>query len=185
MRSHVFGAVALFLGATAVAQNPSDLTKVERLSFASKLGSFKLQLRDDKDLVKGTLEISFTGTVLISGLSKDGVVTPGPGVRLEYKDDEHSRRVYFGTGKLTMTGTARSVQFFGRDVSGTFLGRGVFRFYGEFDRNLKTGDYWYWLPTDTKAERTPWGTYGMQAVVPKGDPATIPQQPIKGRKIGG
>lgn len=167
------------------AQSPTDTTKVDRLSFASKLGSFKLQLRDDKDLVKGTLELNFTGTVLVSGLSKDGVVTMGSGVRLEYKNDQQNRRVYFGTGTLKITGTARSVQFFGRDLTGTFLGRGVFRFYGEFDKNLKTGDYWYGMPTDAKAERTPWGTYGMQAVVPKGEPAGIPQQPIKGRKIGG
>lgn len=153
------------------------------ISFQTALGSFKLLPRNDKDPVRGRLEFSFTGTVLISGLQ--GRVIPSGNLRKEFDDPKMQRQVFFGTGKLVIEGTVRSVQWFGREMRGNFNGRGIFRFYGEFWRNpatrqLETGNYWYGLPTDARAERRPWGTYGMQAAVPEvkfGPPQDVTPRP--------
>ena len=47
------------------------------------------------------------------------------------------------------------------------MGRGLFRIAGEFDKSGKTGSYWFGPVTDTKAERKPWGTYGIQIECPE------------------
>jgi len=138
-----------------------------QVSFRTTLGSLKFVPHNDTDLVTGHLEMSFTGTVLVSGLDDKGRITPSGSVRMEYQDKDHRKVVFFGTGKLVVDGTCRSIQWFGRDMQGTFSGRGVLRLFGEFDRQGKTGDYWYGAFADAKAQRTPWGTYGITASVPE------------------
>lgn len=141
--------------APAPAVNPADKT----LHFQSSVGSFKI-LPPSEDPVTGTLTFNFTGTVLISDLQ--GTATPTGNVRKEYDNAEHHKTLYFGTGKMTVAGKFRSVQFFGRDVDGEFTGVGIMRLYGEFDRNLKTGYFWF-DPKDKK----PWGNGGMQVPIPQ------------------
>lgn len=138
---------------------------------STTVGSFKI-LPAGPDKTKGTLDVDFSGTILVSGL--EGTVTPGPGVRLEYKRDDHNRRVYFGKGHIRVEGEFRAIQFFGRNLKGNFRGNGVARLYGEFDKKMETGYYWF----ASKPEKIDWGTYGRTVVVP---PQVFPGQgPVKG-----
>ena len=130
------------------------------ITFESKVGSLKI-LGSDTVPVEGTLDINFTGTVLISQMDPTSNVTTSGSVRKEYTTKDGSKILYFGSGKLHLVGKMRAFQFFGRDLSGHYDGYGIFRFYGEFDKNLDTGNYWY----DNDPHR-PWGTGGMQIPVP-------------------
>ena len=152
----VLAAAALLLGALAAAQPgaPEDT-----LFFSTTVGSFKL-LPPGPDKTSGTLDMDFEGTVMVNDLK--GTVTPGPGVRLEYDRPDHHRQVYFGKGHIRVSGEYRSIQFFGRNVKGSFKGVTVARLYGEFDKNMETGYYWY----ASKPEKQDWGSYGRQLTVP-------------------
>lgn len=149
---------ALALATVGLLATASAAVNYKTLLFKSNLGSFKLQRGIDP--AWGKLEFSFTGTVLVSGLVK-GTVTPGPNVRLEYSDKKYRKLVYHGSGKIVIDGTFDAIQFFGVNVSGTFTGLGIFRPYGEFDRNLNTGEYWY-----EGDEHQDWGTGGPTVPVP-------------------
>lgn len=140
------------------------------LNFMANVGSFKA-LGSEKDPVQGTLEMTFTGTVLVSGLFQGSTVNVSGSVRKEYETKDHSKQVYFGTGRLVLSGKARAVQFFGRDMKARFYGMAIFRLYGEFDKNLDTGSYWF-----DGGEKVAWGTGGMPVVVPNAQ-----AQPTKAR----
>ncbi len=181
-------AMALFtltLFSVAQPQKPKVPIDVGPLSMKTNLGSFKLVSHSDEDPLRGHLEMSFTGTVLVSGLDAKGKVTPSGGVRLEYADDAHKKRVYFGTGKLVVDGTARSIQWFGRGMQGTFVGRGLLRLYGEFDKDSKTGDYWFGPMSDTKSARIAWNSLGMQVDIPFHESGPSQQTIPTPRKSGG
>ena len=154
------------LAATAQQPPKPDTSKTGKLSMKTALGSFKLLGHSDEDPVKGHFEFSFTGTVLVSGLAPGATLSTSGAVREEYSDTKHNKREFFGTGKIVVDGTMRSIQWFGRDMSGSFEGRGLFRLYGEFDKQSKTGDYWFGPATDATSKRMQWGTYGMQVEVP-------------------
>lgn len=109
--------------------------------FQCNIGSFRILDGE------GRVEINFRGTVLISEL--DGTAVPAGNLRKEY--EKHDRIIYTGQGKLVITGNWRAVQWFGRDMTSVWYGRGIARVVGEFDRNMQTGRYWYdkpdeWLP---------------------------------------
>jgi hypothetical protein len=108
------------------------------LHLQSNLGSFRLI-----DGL-GRLEMRFTGTVLVSGLT-DGKVTPGGSVKLEHKSG--TRELYHGTGTIVVTGKWRAIQWFGTGMRAVWYGHGLARITGEFDRNLDIGRYWYNDPT--------------------------------------
>jgi hypothetical protein len=127
------------------------------LNFETKLGSFKLLPK--KDLASGRVEISFTGTLLLSNFK--GTLTKTGSIRREYLG--HDRQVYFGSGTIVVEGTFRGIQWFGRDMKGKWHGEGVARLFGEFDQSLDTGWFWYNDPTDRRA----WGTYGRLAELPE------------------
>jgi hypothetical protein len=131
----------------------------DELEFAATVGSFKL-LGSDEAPATGTLKINFDGTVLISG--RKGQINTSGNVRQEYVNKEFEKEAYFGKGSLTLSGEVRSVQFFGRDLSGTFKGRALMRLFGEFDKNLDTG----WIAYKGQ-KRDPWGTGGNVRVVPQ------------------
>ncbi len=161
-------ALALLLGTVALAQTPSAPAKTETskpeapldtLFMSAGVGSFKL-LPPGPDKTKGTLDMNFEGTVMVSGLT--GNVTIGPGVRLEYERKDHNRRVYFGKGHIRVEGEYRAIQFFGRNLKGSFKGVTVARLYGEFDKNMETGYYWY----ASNPEKIDWGSYGRTLTVP-------------------
>jgi hypothetical protein len=160
--------LAIILSATAQQGSKMPIpTAVGPVTMVAGLGSFKLLGHSDEDPARGHLEVNFNGTVLISGLVTGGHVTPSGAIHLEYSNDAHKRQSYFGTGKLIIDGTVRSVQCFGSDIKVSFVGRGLFRISGEFDKTGKTGNYWFGAPTDLKAERKPWGTFGTQIEVPE------------------
>lgn len=105
----------------------------------------------------GRLELSFTGTLLISGYKGDAAAVSG-NVRKEY--DEKGRTVYFGTGKVVFSGNWRGIQWFGRDFKAVWYGTGIVRIRGEFDKDLNTGEYWFNDPNDKQY----WATQGTQDV---------------------
>ena len=161
------------LGAMSFAQNgsktkaPLPKPDYDEFNLTTKIGSFKmLEFNDDKP-PEGHFEMSFTGTVLIDtseavanprGL-KTTVHTEG---NVKKEVSYHGRDVYFGTGKIVVDGGWHALQWFGRDMVGKFLGCGVFRLNGEFDKNLDTGSYWY-----KNLKKQDWGTGGMQPTVPE------------------
>lgn len=155
------------------------------LDFQSRVGSFKF-VPPSEDLVsQGELKMSFTGTVLLSGLEPGSTIEVSSGVRKEFDSDtmkgdvykKMKRVVYHGTGTLRFYGKARAIQFFGRDMKAHFFGLGILRLYGEFDKNLETGTYKYAGSETTDA----WGTGGRNLVIPSREQAT----PKPRVKVGG
>jgi hypothetical protein len=145
-----------------------------RLNFRTNLGSFKIL--DGA----GRLEFDFKGTVLVSNLKGGAVQTTGT-IRKEW--DKDGRQVFTGRGRMTVTGTWRAVQWFGSGLSGFWEGKGIIRIVGEFDRELKTGDYWY------EGDKTmlTWPANGIMNVhLPKinyGAPTSV--RPRERKKSGG
>ena len=162
----LLGSLVLALGTVAAAQQPTDT-----LYLQTGVGSFKL-LPPGPDKTRGTLDVDFEGTIMVSGLS--GTVTPGAGVRLEYERKDHNRQVYFGKGHIRVSGEFRGIQFFGRNLKGSYNGVAVARLYGEFDKNMETGYFWY----ASQPEKQDWGAYGRTLVVP---PAKAIQALPKGK----
>jgi len=120
------------------------------LHLATKLGSFKLL-----DGV-GRVEISFTGSILLSKIT--GKVQTSGKLRKEFEGND--RVVYSGTGKVVVTGRWRGIQWFGRDMRAVWYGAGQARLAGEFDRNLETGKYWY----DDPSQKADWMASGTTTV---------------------
>lgn len=174
MRRPIVAVLALLAGA-AVAQVPSASApaapKDDTLFFSTSVGSFKI-LPPGPDTTHGTLDMEFDGTVMVSGLK--GTATPGAGVRLEYNRPDHNRQVFFGKGHIRVSGDFRAVQFFGRNLKGNFTGVAVARLYGEFDKNMETGYYWY----ASQPAKQDWGSYGRTLTVP---PYKAPQQATTGK----
>lgn len=149
---------------------PQDPNRVGTILFETKIGSFKL-LQPGETPCRGRMEVSFTGTMLISGLK--GTITPTGRLRREYKNDKWNRQVWFGTGKMVIEGQFEAVQWFGRNMSGKFTGMGIFRFFGEFDENQKTGT-WRWAD---RAQVNPWFNSGVNISVPR-DERFEPTKPV-------
>ncbi len=164
------GLVAL----AAVAQQPaarpapklSDRLKVPPVSttipamgihLTTNLGSMKIK-RGSEAPNFGHLEMTFRGTVLVSGLK--GTATPSNGAELEFTQDQYNKKVFHskGIGKLVVHGQFEGIQFFGGDLTAYYKGDGLVQLYGEFDKNLDTGSYWY---DQNPAEKKFWGTSGM------------------------
>ena len=158
----------LTAGLTPIPINKSPNLKFTQnhgtLFFNTNVGSFKL-LGVNEIPVEGTLDMTFKGTVLISNLDKNSTILLNGNIRKEIDDQKLQKQVYFGEGRITIIGKLRAVQFFGQQLRGRFDGFGVLRLYGEFDKNLDTGYYWY------KGDSTQgtWNTGGMTLVVPRSD----------------
>jgi hypothetical protein len=133
------------------------------MHFETHIGSFKILERNPKQEPEGTLTLSFTGTVLISNLI--GKLESSGNLRREYYDDKHKKQVWFGTGTLKLEGQFHNLQWFGRNMKADFMGNGIFRLYGEFDKDLNTGYYWFDKPED----KNYWGTSGSSLQVPHVD----------------
>lgn len=158
---------------THSAPTPSSAIKGADIAhFATRIGSFKLT-GNDKTPPQGTLDMSFNGTVLISGPEKGTTIETKGNVRMEKETPDHEKRVYFGTGGIVVKGKVHALQFFGKDLTGTFTGIGIFRPYGEFDKKLETGFFWF-----EGGERRAWGTGGNLFVVPN-QSATAPRARVK------
>ncbi|HRK22271.1 MAG TPA: hypothetical protein PLX06_10695 [Fimbriimonadaceae bacterium] len=124
------------------------------MHLTTKIGSFKL--------LDGTgrVEVSFTGTMLISQLK--GTIVPTGNLKKEY--EARDRVVYHGTGKVVIEGDFRGIQWFGTNMTGVWTGRGVARITGEFDQNLETGYYWYGKDPNRKI---PWSMYSLTIMNPE------------------
>jgi len=113
--------------------------------------------------------------VLVSGADA-GVATATGNLKLEYSSGKYKKQVYHGQGKLAVHGKFKVIQFFGSHLSGRFAGLGIFHLYGEFDKDLETGYYWY-----DGGQKKDWGTGGLQVTVPGFDPSkyVIPKPKVK------
>ncbi|MDI9641422.1 hypothetical protein QPK87_07105 [Kamptonema cortianum] len=145
--------VALAVGTSvllAQAEKPAEATQTEEkprygdLHVETNVGSFK------SIEGQGTLRVSFTGTLLVTHL-RDGEMKVLSGkLRKEY--DKNGRAVYTGTADVEITGKWRGVQWFGTNMKCDWNGHGFMRVSGEFDKDMKTGRYWYgnkpenWMP---------------------------------------
>lgn len=156
----LFSASAFAQPATA-AQRAGVTPKADygTLHLEAPIGAFRLIDGE------GRVEMTFRGSVLLSGLQ--GKVVPGPGVKKEVTRGD--REVYFGEGRIVVTGKWRAVQWFGGNMKGVWYGRGLARITGEFDRNLNPGRYWY----DDPGKKFYW--YPNSAIT-----VTLPQQ-VQGR----
>jgi hypothetical protein len=128
------------------------------IHLTTAIGSFKIKRGSEANNF-GLLQMTFKGTVLVSGLK--GVVTVGGGTALEFEQTDFNKKVYFskGGGTLTVKGEFGGVQFFGQDLSAYYRGDGVLQLFGEFDKNLNTGFYWY---DETPSDKKYWNTTGQQ-----------------------
>jgi len=164
--------------APATLGKPVDLKNgnFNGVNFHTNVGSFKL-LGSDPNLVQGKLDFGFKGTVLISDLEEGSKVSVSGDVRKEYTTDDKSKILYFGNGKISILGRFRAVQFFGQNLKGRFFGWGVFRFYGEFDKNLDTGSYQL-----DGGQLMPFGTGGATITI-EGNGASGGE--VKVKKVGG
>lgn len=151
----------LALPLSVFAQTPSQPVGSEKtgtIFFRTNIGSFKFING------KGQVNISFKGSVLVSKLK--GTISTTGNLRKEY--DDKGRQVYFGTGTIALNGEFRAIQWFGKSLEGKWTGRGRARFVGEFDKDLKTGEFWY----DTNPEKQAWGTF-REVDVPDIAPARV------------
>lgn len=126
------------------------------------VGSFKILDGGPKAPAHGKLQMSFSGTVLISGLEGNNVTVTG-NLRKEYQNDKYKKLCYFGTGSITVDGNFGSIQWFGRNMTATFQGFGILRLYGEYDKNLDTGLFWY---ESSKEKKELWMNGGRTFLVP-------------------
>ncbi len=178
----VFGALALTLvvaqaqgqgpGVQARPFNPNSIPKPDPnaqqrlgdLYFTTMIGSFKINPVGDIP-AQGTLTMSFQGTVLVSGDVKQAIVTPGAGVILELDRSKQGKRVYHGNGTITISGRYKGIQFFGEKLNAYWHGYGILLLYGEFDKNLNTGSFWY----KGDPSKSDWGSGGHTVTVPKSE----------------
>lgn len=142
----------LLLPALVLAQ-PVPPKPYDTMFFQTKLGSCKFINGE------GKLQFAFTGTVLLNRV--DGTAKVTGNVRKEY--DGNGRQTWFGTGQVVVEGKFRAIQWFGRNLSGQWTGNGLARFVGEFDRDLKTGEYWY----ASNPTREAWGTFREPTLPPR------------------
>jgi len=165
---------AATVAASALCLSAQGAENLKILNFESKIGSFKAMGTDNP--AHGLLQITFSGTVLVSGLN--GKVAMEGNIIKEYDDAPHKKQVYHGTGKMTVDGDFTGIQFFGKDLKGRFVGVSIFRLYGEFDKDLNTGSFWY-----DGGDKRDWGTGGMQLPVPGYAPNAFKQRPVPTVKV--
>lgn len=187
MRLHCAGLV-LALAVSALSQPATD---AQRAGVPAKSGYGTLHLRSEVGSFRlidgvGRLEISFSGTLLISQakqIDKDSklVLQQEGSFTKEYERD--GRIVFHGTGRLVLVASFRAVQWFGTKMSAVWYGAGIARLTGEIDRNLKTGEYWY----DDPAKKTPWYPNGATTItLPSAEStAPIPRERKKPQARGG
>lgn len=137
------------------------------MHLVSQLGSFRLI--DGQ----GRVEFTFTGTVLLSQVKGKAVVT-GDVVK-QY--EERGKTVYFGTGRVVVTGSWRAIQWFGKNMNLVWYGTGVARLAGEYYRDKATGELMTgWLWYDNPKERIAWPAQNtIDHRLPKWDAPAQPQ----------
>jgi hypothetical protein len=159
LRLLIFSAIVLPLAAVSSAQ-----AGYGTLHFQTRLGSFKIVKLNMDAPAEGRLEISFTGTLLISDYQgKDFRSTIKGDIRQEFPDPKIVKSipanwrkiVLHGKGSLVLDGKYMAVQWFGRDMKANWHGRGFIRLYGEFDDKGDTGIYYFTDPSKTNYWQVP------------------------------
>lgn len=136
----------------------------DHIFLESKIGSMKIV--PPSDFASGHLVMNFEGTVLISGAQ--GTVNYEGNIKEEYVNEKYKKKVIHGKGKLILDGKFKGLQWFGKNLTADFKGEAIVRLYGEFDRELKTGLFWYEGAPDYKYD---WTSQGWTAYVPQPEPA--------------
>ncbi len=175
----VAAVAALSAGAMAQKATPeemgtfADKSGMGVLHMNANLGSFKVI--DGK----GRLDVSFTGTYLITKYNGKALQIEGK-IRKEY--DKNGRTVFTGTGRIIAEGEWRGLEWFGKDMHAVWYGSGALRINGEFDRSFRTGDYWYEDP----AEKQSWPASSVMTVyMPKPDYSGTTKSVPRERRSGG
>ena len=146
-------AAAILAPTAAFAQTYAATQGTTILHFTCNVGSFRFVNGI------GKVDMDFKGTVLVTDLK--GTIKPSGNIKLEY--DSRGRKAYFGAGHIVVQGEFRQLQWFGQDLQGSWDGRGRALLYGEYDKNLDTGFFWFLNETDRKR---PWLTGGYTVDVP-------------------
>lgn len=164
-----FGCLGVLCVAPSIAQAPQQTGEVV---MKTNIGAFKITSPGDQKSF-GKIKMSFKGSCLIVGYEGSAPISVTPGLRVEYRDDKRQRIEYFGQGTITLDGKFRAIQWFGRNLDMNWVGLGICRVYGEFDKNGDTGTF-------TLKGKKPayWGTGGMQFVLPPRD-AVFVQPKVK------
>jgi len=144
----------------------------QQMDFESKLGAMRFFNAD------GDVKLNFRGTVLIRDYKGD--LTVSGDLKKEYEGQ--GRIVYFGKGTLEFKGHWTSMQWFGQDLVGSWYGRGGFRLYGDYDKNLDTG--WWWVNGNT-ARKLPWPTQSTTYILPYIKRVRGNQHPLTVKPKGG
>jgi len=145
----VIAVLAILAGSVA---QTSAVPKSGVMKLWSKVGSFVLE-------GEGAVEITFTGTLLVSKHSGPPVIITGK-VRKEFND--FGRQAWFGSGKAVIKGSWRRLQWFGKNMNAVWRGRGMAMVFGEYDAKQDTG---FTQVDDQPAY--PWLTTGRAFYVPK------------------
>lgn len=156
----------------------ADAQNYATLHLQSNLGSFKTRPRTPTGKAEGRFEISFTGSLLLSDHEGGNVQVAGDLVK-EYEG--MGRTVYHGSGTVVVTGKWRSLQWFGANMNATWYGNGLVNVIGEFDKDLKTGEYWY----DDPLEKGTWPSTTWQLELPEKKLGVAPGVEPKKRGEGG
>ena len=168
-----------------------DASGMGELNFQTHLGSFRIIRFNEKAPAIGRLEITFSGTVLVSGYEGKPIEPTIKGnIRREFPDpkvlpslaNHREKVVYHGTGSMVIDGKYMFIQWFGRNMKAKWVGAGVIRLIGEFDDKLETGTYYFkdpakinWWPTSVSEIHLPQDMYGrfgptVKPVMPKAPP---------------
>ncbi len=146
------GALSFLCVLPSLAQAPDST--IGEVDMKTNVGSFKILSPGDVKAF-GKVQMNFRGTCLIVGYEGKTPIQVSNGLHLEYKNDQRQRVEYFGQGSITLDGKFKAIQWFGKDLSMNWVGNGICRLYGEFDKDNKTGTY-----TIKGANPKDWGTAG-------------------------
>lgn len=135
----------------------------DHLFFTCSIGSFKL-LQGGSN-IKGRVNLNCKGSVLITGFDPAKTKVTTNGFAKQFSTKEGSRVVYHGAGNIVIDGEFRAIQWFGTDLSGDIKAEtALIRLFGEYDKNLKTGLYWYEAAPDYKRD---WMNMGWTVTIPQ------------------
>lgn len=140
------------------------------LHLATKIGSCKFFNG------QGRVEINYSGSLLIHGLK--GKYTVSGNLVRQYHSPKRERELFYGKGKIVVTGSFKALQWFGRDFSAVWYGAGRVRLTGEYyESATKPGTFesgWLWYNDPSK--RIAWPATGsFEYPVPERQIAPAPQ----------
>lgn len=151
------GAVAL---SSAIGSQPA--TPAQRAGVTAEPGYSTMHLQTQVGSCKflngrGRVEISFQGSILLSNVRGRKEITGN----LVRQYNANGRELYYGKGRIVVTGQWRAIQWFGENFRAVWFGQGSVRVSGEYARNPQTGEFetgFFWYEDPTK--RTAWPAQG-------------------------